>query len=75
MPARHRTASKRNRSYLEEGGHLLALAQSARRLFDRQEAREKRCLLDFVASNCSWKGGELAVIYTNPSTSCESDDR
>jgi len=62
---RHQNA---NRSYLEEGGHLLALAQSARRLFDRQEAREKRRLLDFVASNCSWKGGELAVIYTNPLT-------
>jgi len=37
-------------------------------LFDRQEAREKRRLLDFVASNRSWKGGELAVIYTNPLT-------
>src|SRR5690242_11582760 len=35
---RHQNA---NRSYLEEGIQLLDLAQSARRLFDRQEAREK----------------------------------
>jgi site-specific DNA recombinase len=38
----------------------MELAQSARRLFDRQVAREKRRLLDFVFSNCSWKGGELS---------------
>jgi site-specific DNA recombinase len=49
---RHQNA---NRSYLDEGVHLLELAQSARRLFDRQEAREKRRLLDFVVSNSSWK--------------------
>jgi site-specific DNA recombinase len=60
---RHQNA---NRSYLEEGIHLLELAQSARRLFDRQEAREKRRLLDFVVSNCSWKGGELAVELHQP---------
>ena len=60
---RHQNA---NRSYLEEGIQLLDLAQSARRLFDRQEAREKRRLLDFVVSNCSWKGGELAVGLRQP---------
>ena len=60
---RHQNA---NRSYLEEGIHLLELAQSARRLFDRQEAPEKRRLLDFVVSNCSWKGGELAVDLRQP---------
>jgi site-specific DNA recombinase len=60
---RHQNA---NQSYLDEGIQLLELAQSARRLFDRQEAREKRRLLDFVVSNCSWKGGELAVYLRQP---------
>jgi len=60
---RHQNA---NRSYLDEGIHLLELARSARRLFDRQEGREKRRLLDFVVSNCSWKGGELTVNLRHP---------
>jgi site-specific DNA recombinase len=51
---------------LDEGVRLLELAQSARRLFDRQEAREKRRLLDFVVSNCSWKGGKLTVELRQP---------
>jgi hypothetical protein len=55
-----------NQSYLDEGIQLLDLAQSARRLFDRQEAREKRRLLDFLVSNCAWKGGELAVDLRQP---------
>ena len=45
---------------------LLELAQSARRLFEQQEAREKRRLLDFVVSNCSWKAGELSVKFRQP---------
>ena len=60
---RHQNA---NRSYLDEGVHLLELAQSARRLFERQEAREKRRLLDFVVSNCSWKAGRLTVELRQP---------
>jgi site-specific DNA recombinase len=60
---RHQNA---NRSYLDEGVHLLELAQSARRLFDRQEPREKRRLLDFVVSNCSWRGSELSVKLRQP---------
>ncbi|MBV8457692.1 MAG: hypothetical protein JO122_13875 [Acetobacteraceae bacterium] len=55
-----------NQSYLDEGVQLLELAQSARRLFDRQEPREKRRLLDFVVSNCSWKAGELSVSFKQP---------
>jgi hypothetical protein len=27
---------------------------------------EKRKLLDFVLSNCSWKGGKLAAKYRQP---------
>ena len=58
---RHQNA---NRSYLDEGVRLLELAQSARHLFDRQEPREKRRLLDFVVSNCSWKGGRTVCRAT-----------
>ena len=39
-----------NRSYIEEGVQL----------------REKRKLLDFVLSNCTWKGGELTAKYRQP---------
>jgi site-specific DNA recombinase len=60
---RHQNA---NWSYLDEGVHLIELAQSAHRLFDRQEAREKRRLLDFVVSNCSWKGGKLTIELRQP---------
>jgi site-specific DNA recombinase len=45
------------RSYLEEGVRLLELARNAQRLFEKQEPREKRRLLNFVVSNCNWKGG------------------
>jgi site-specific DNA recombinase len=60
---RHQNA---NQSYLDEGIHLLELAQSAGRLFERQESQEKRRLLNFVVSNCSWKGGELSVELHQP---------
>jgi hypothetical protein len=49
----HQTA---NRSYAEEGVQLLELAQRAHVLFESQPATEKRKLLDFVLSNCTWKG-------------------
>jgi site-specific DNA recombinase len=60
---RHQNA---NQSYLDEGIHLLELAQSAGRLFERQESQEKRRLLNFVVSNCSWKGANCPSSYTNP---------
>jgi len=59
----HRAA---NQSYIEEGIKLLELAQSARALFETQPPREKRRLLDFVLSNCSWKDGDLTVEYRQP---------
>src|SRR5262249_42954505 len=55
-----------NKSYMEEGVQLLELAQNAQRLFEKQEPREKRRLLNFVVSNCAWKGGELAVSFRQP---------
>jgi site-specific DNA recombinase len=55
-----------NKSYMDEGVRLLELAWNARRLFERQEPREKRRLLNFLVSNCSWKGGELTATLRQP---------
>ena len=55
-----------NKSYMDEGVRLLELARSARCLFERQEPREKRRLLNFLVSNCSWKSGELIATLRQP---------
>ncbi len=55
-----------DQSYLEDGVHLIELAQNARRLFDKQDSREKRRLLNFLVSNSSWKNGELTVTLRQP---------
>jgi site-specific DNA recombinase len=55
-----------DQSYLEEGVQLLELARNAQRLFAKQEAKEKRRLLGFLVSNCSWKGGELTAELRQP---------
>ena len=60
---RHQVA---NRSYIDEGVQLLELAQNAQRLFEKQEPREKRRLLNFMVSNCTWKGGELVITFRQP---------
>jgi site-specific DNA recombinase len=60
---RHRAADQ---SYLEEGIRLLELARNAQRLFEKQEPREKRRLLNFVVSNCTWKGGQLVANLRQP---------
>ena len=59
----HQTA---NQAYLEEGIRLLELAQRASKLFQKQEPREKRRLLNFLLSNCSWKDGELMAVFRQP---------
>ena len=51
---------------MAEGVRLLELARNARRLFEKQEAREKRRLLDFLVSNCSWKEGQLTAEFRQP---------
>ena len=53
---RHQSADQ---SYLVEGVRLLELARNAQRLFQKQQPKEKRRLLNFLVSNCSWKDGEL----------------
>jgi site-specific DNA recombinase len=55
-----------NQSYFEEGIRVLELARNAPRLFEKQKAHEKRRLLNFVVSNCSWKDGELAATLRQP---------
>ncbi len=52
-----------DRSYLDEGAQLLELAWNGQRLFERQEPREKRRLLDFVLSNCTWEGGNVVATF------------
>jgi hypothetical protein len=56
MIERHELA---NKLYMDEGICLIELANRAAELFERQEPREKRRLLDFVVSNCTWANGEL----------------
>ena len=67
-----------NQIYIEEGIQLLELARHAHELFEKQEPREKRRLLNFVLSNSTWKDGELTVTYRQPfdmlavaTTTCE----
>jgi site-specific DNA recombinase len=55
-----------NRHYLDEGVKLLELARRAAETYRRQSPSEKRKLLDFVVSNSTWKGGELAVSLRQP---------
>jgi hypothetical protein len=60
---RHQEADK---SYMDEGVQILELARNARRLFERQEPREKRRLLNFVLSNCTWEDGEIVGTFRQP---------
>ena len=60
---RHQEADK---SYMDEGVQILELARNAQRLFERQEPREKRRLLNFVLSNCTWEDGEVVATFRQP---------
>lgn len=55
-----------NQDYLEDGVRLLELARGARGLFERQVPSEKRRLLNFVLSNCTWKDKTLDVTFRQP---------
>jgi hypothetical protein len=56
----------KRRSYIEEGVQLLELAHNGHALFESPPAPEKRKVLDFILSNCTWKGGELTAKYRQP---------
>ena len=60
---RHQNADK---SYKDEGVALLDLARNAQRLFAKQTPREKRRLLNFVLSNCTWEDGEVVATFREP---------
>ena len=51
---------------MDEGVRILELARNAQRLFERQEPRQKRRLLNFVLSNCSWEDGEVRATFRQP---------
>jgi site-specific DNA recombinase len=51
---------------MDEGVRVLELARNAQALFERQSAREKRRLLNFVLSNCSWQDGEVVPTFRQP---------
>ena len=57
---RHQEAEQ---SYMDEGVRILELARNAQALFERQPAREKRRLLNFVLSNFSWEDGEVVATF------------
>jgi hypothetical protein len=61
--ARHESAEQ---GYMDEGVQILELARNAQRLFERQEPREKRRLLNFVLSNCTWEDGEVVASFRQP---------
>ena len=60
---RHQSADK---SYMDEGVQILELARNAQKLFERQHPREKRRLLNFLLSNCSWEDGEVVATFRQP---------
>ena len=60
---RHQNAEQ---SYMNEGVALLELALNAQSLFERQNAPEKRRLLNFVLSNCTWDNGEVVATFRQP---------
>ncbi len=63
--AHHRDGDRTDR-YLEDGVRLLDLAQRAAVLFESQPVAEKRRLLNFLLSNCSWKDGMLHAEFRQP---------
>src|SRR5215211_2314051 len=60
---RHQSADQ---CYMDEGVQLLELARNAQRLFAKQEPREKRRLLNFVLSNCTWEDSEVVATFRQP---------
>ena len=59
----HRAA---DRSYLDHGIQLLDVAHRAPILFKDRAPEEKRRLLNFLLSNCSWRDKELTASFRQP---------
>jgi site-specific DNA recombinase len=52
--------------YVEAGIRLLELTRNMHRLFEKQQAAEKRRLLDFVVSNSVWQQGKIVPAWRQP---------
>jgi site-specific DNA recombinase len=52
--------------YMDAGIRLLELTRNMHRLFEKQQAAEKRRLLDFVVSNSVWKEGKIVPAWRQP---------
>jgi hypothetical protein len=61
--ARHEAAEQ---FYMDEGVQILELARNAQKLFEQQQPREKRRLLNFLLSNCTWEDGEVVATFRQP---------
>jgi hypothetical protein len=55
-----------NKSYMDEGVQIIELANNAQTLYENQEPRQKRRLLNFLLSNCSWEDGEVIATFRQP---------
>lgn len=53
-------------NYLSQGVHILELAQKACSLYEKAESAEKRKLLNFLLSNCTFTDGNLNPTYRKP---------
>jgi hypothetical protein len=51
---------------MDAGIRLLELTRNIHRLFEKQQAAEKRRLLDFVVSNSVWKEGRIVPAWRQP---------
>ena len=51
---------------MDAGIRLLELTRNMHRLFEKQQAAEKRRLLDFVVSNSVWKEGKIVPAWRQP---------
>ena len=60
---KHQHASE---AYVEDGIRILELAKGAYEQFIQQSPGEKRRLLQYLVSNCTWKDGTLEVEYGQP---------
>ena len=55
-----------NHSYIDDGIRILELTKNVVKFYDRQEMQEKRRILNFVLSNCTWEDRRLTPNYRQP---------
>jgi site-specific DNA recombinase len=55
-----------NEVYFVEGAKILEIASRSQEVFASQPPDEKRKLLNFLLSNCSWSNGELSPAFRQP---------